>query len=106
MDLADHIGQPGMPDRALRGRGDQMRVVARFGHRQRPAGDLDGEPFSGHHCDGREPPFGSVGSLSSSTARRAIASSVSSYWMRSLAAVNAAFSFEVVPGSRPRSMRS
>ena len=73
VDLADLVGQPRVTDRPFRWRPDEPRVVAAARHLEHAAGSLDRQPFSGHHTDRREPPFGSVASVSSSTALFAIA---------------------------------
>jgi hypothetical protein len=46
MDLADHIGQPGMPDRPRRRRPEPPRIEAGTRDAQHAAGDLDRQPLS------------------------------------------------------------
>src|SRR5581483_3979710 len=106
MDLPDEVGQPGVPDRAGRGRAVLAVVVARLGDVEHAADELDGQALCRHYFRRREPPFGPTSSFSNSTARRLTASSASKSAMRFLAAVSSAFSPLVSPATRPRSMRS
>jgi hypothetical protein len=68
--LLDEIGEPRMADRSLRRRARAPRIEPGLGHVEDSARQLRGETLGDHHLDGREPPFGSARSLSSSVARR------------------------------------
>jgi len=106
-DLADHVGEPGMPDRPHRWRPAAPGVGAGLGDRQHLATDLHREPLGSHHLDGREPSKGAAATcFSSSAARRVTASSVSNWTIRRRAATSSWCSWLLRAGSRPLSMRS
>jgi hypothetical protein len=84
VDLTDLIGQPGVTDSPRRGWPILPGVVARLRHAQHATGGLHRQVVCGHQLDGRVPPFGSACSLSSSVARRWIATSASSSRIRFL----------------------
>ena len=76
---------------SIRRRPTQPLVVARRRHAQEPTCDFDRKPLAGDHLDRREDPFGASDSpLSSSVARRWIASSVLSSRIRLFAATSSA----------------
>jgi hypothetical protein len=81
-------------------------IEASAGDVQHSAGDLDGQPFAGHHRDRLEAPFGRTDSFNNSAARRCTASSVSSSRIRRRAALSSSRSADVNPGSSPRSINS
>lgn len=106
VDLSDQVGQHRVPDGALGRRPTALLVEAGLGDSEDSAGDLHRPVLSGDHFDRRVPPFGLASSFRRSTARWAIASSVSSSAILFFAAASSAFSAVVRPGSRPQSMRS
>ncbi|MBC7762138.1 MAG: hypothetical protein H7201_10150 [Candidatus Saccharibacteria bacterium] len=106
VDLADEIGEHWVPDTTFGRWTVSVLVEPGLRDTQDPAGDLHGSIFRGDHFDRRVPTFGLVSSFSRSTARRAMASSVSSSRIRLFAVASSPLSALLRPGVSPRSTRS
>jgi hypothetical protein len=57
VDLADHVGQPGVADRPRRRCSSTPGVEPGLGDTDDSAGELEGQAFSGHRLDGRVADF-------------------------------------------------